>query len=546
MPLAEFDFNALKKYITSSEDETLRSVTEKTRKKYFGSTSSMTHILSQFHYLLSAWRPVNIETISRSFQQKLTSFTSLSRAPSAIFLHYKDGTYAIDADKEFDSANVLMDLGKSMEKQLTLPKDEYERYRRSSENKVSAEEESRKPEAYRYSTLGDFVMRSQLDAHDPRLPGTGTFDLKTRAVVSIRSNVSKYKKGMGYEIRKPFGNYESYEREFYDMIRTAFLKYSLQVRMGQMDGIFVAFHNIERIFGFQYFSLSEIDRAIQGQKDMTLGNREFKISLELWNVILDYVTDKFPKQSLRIHFRTLDTKRTQAMDIFAEPVTEEDITAIQTKSIDDINSYRRKVLNLAAQNSESESSGDVKEGSADNAAETKQALGTEQENGEPETNSDVEKEGSSNDTSETKAELQESGTEQQQERQQEKNQERQSPKNVLGLRLFVTNKVNGFICDRPVNLKSHDKWSVGYELCQMKQSFAKEKYIKCMNSRKYALTRSRDARKESRMLQKLYKLAEKGRKYRRREDLRDQREGIVVLGEQPFPSSVSSSSSHAS
>ena len=29
-------------------------------------------------------------------------------------------------------------------------------------------------------------MRSQLDCHDPRLPGTGIFDIKTRAALPIR------------------------------------------------------------------------------------------------------------------------------------------------------------------------------------------------------------------------------------------------------------------------------------------------------------------------------------------------------------------------
>lgn len=40
------------------------------------------------------------------------------------------------------------------------------------------------------------------------------------------------------------------------MTRSAFLKYSMQVRIGNMDGIFVAYHNTARIFGFQYISLS--------------------------------------------------------------------------------------------------------------------------------------------------------------------------------------------------------------------------------------------------------------------------------------------------
>jgi len=39
---------------------------------------------------------------------------------------------------------------------------------------------------------GRFVMRSQLDCHDSRLPGTGVFDIKTRACLPIRLDVLNY------------------------------------------------------------------------------------------------------------------------------------------------------------------------------------------------------------------------------------------------------------------------------------------------------------------------------------------------------------------
>ncbi len=35
-------------------------------------------------------------------------------------------------------------------------------------------------------------MRSQLDCYDPRLPGTGVFDIKTRAVVAIRLDLENF------------------------------------------------------------------------------------------------------------------------------------------------------------------------------------------------------------------------------------------------------------------------------------------------------------------------------------------------------------------
>ncbi|RYP18577.1 hypothetical protein DL765_003862 [Monosporascus sp. GIB2] len=353
MPIQEFDFNALKQYVTSSKDSTLISIAKEYGKKYTGSTSSMSSMLSHFHYLLSAWRNVNVEMLSRSIKPDSLQFTRINRAPAAIFLHWKDGTYAIDADKEFDTANILSMLGKSMEKLLTLPKEEYERYRHSNSDQITQEERDAE-EAYHYTGFRDFLMRSQLDAHDPRVPGSGMFDLKTRAVISIRMDAKGFEKGLGYEIRNRFGDWESFEREYYDMIRSAFLKYSLQVRMGRMDGIFVAFHNTQRIFGFQYIPLSEMDLALHGTSNVTLGNREFKLSLRLLNELLDRATKKWPEQSLRLHFETRTSVASPFMYIFAKPVKPEDIDEVQNANKASIEAFERTIMGLNNEADEAE------------------------------------------------------------------------------------------------------------------------------------------------------------------------------------------------
>lgn len=296
MPVTEFDFDAIAEYITSSKDKTLENLMKEHNKKYMGSTSSMTSVLSHFHYLLSAWRPINVDSLSKAFTAEYTSFTSLSRLPTSIFLRYKgDGTYAIDSDKELDTENVLSFMGRSMEKCLTLPPDVFEKFRHG-ESHTLPEELRNSPETYHYSTFGDFMMRSQLDAHDPRLPGTGMFDLKTRAVVSIRIDVTNFQMGSGYQIKSRTGNWESFEREYFDMIRAAFLKYSMQVRIGRMDGIFVAFHNTEKVFGFQYISLAEMDAALHEGPGSGIADQEFKMSLTLLNKMLNQATKKFPEK----------------------------------------------------------------------------------------------------------------------------------------------------------------------------------------------------------------------------------------------------------
>ena len=295
MPVAEFDFNALKEYKTSSQDTLLSTIARQYEKKYVGSTSSMTGTLGHFHYLVSNWRDLNTSMLSRGFPEKSLTFTEINRVPNAMFLRWKDGTYAIDADKQYDGANVLMLLGKSLEKLLTMTPSDFERYRKSDPREVT-EAERTDPESYHYSMQGDFLMRSQLDAYDPRLPGTGTFDLKTRAVLSVRMRSADYQKMSGYQIHTQQGQFESYEREYYDMMRSTLLKYSLQARMGRMDGIFMAYHNVERIFGFQYMNINQMDEALHGQYDRCLGDQEFSVSIELLNKLLNKATEKFPKQ----------------------------------------------------------------------------------------------------------------------------------------------------------------------------------------------------------------------------------------------------------
>ena len=125
MPTHEFDFTALKSFVSSSEDTSLIAHAAANNKKYSGSTSSMSSMLSHFHYLLSAWRPINPAHTSRSFVPESTNFTALSQAPAATFLRWKNGIYAVDSDKQFDTANILSMLGRSLEKLLTLPREEY-------------------------------------------------------------------------------------------------------------------------------------------------------------------------------------------------------------------------------------------------------------------------------------------------------------------------------------------------------------------------------------------------------------------------------------
>ncbi|KAM0714285.1 hypothetical protein Q7P37_010072 [Cladosporium fusiforme] len=437
MPVEEFDFNALQQYKTSSQDQSLSELAKTYEKKYVGSTSSMTSTLSHFHYLLSDWRDINLGMLSRNFPEQRPTFTGINRAPTAIFLRWKNGTYAIDADKEFDSGNILMMLGKSMEKLLTMSKSEYERYRKSDPREIT-EEERNAPEAYEYTTMGDFLMRSQLDAYDPRLPGTGMFDIKTRAIASIRMSTTDYKPMLGYEIHSQQGKWESYEREYYEMMRSTMLKYMLQARMGRMDGIFLSYHNVQRIFGFQYMPIAEIDRAIHGQIDRCLGDQEFKMSLHLLNKVIDEATARFPEKSLRFHFETRASPVT-ALYVFAEPMEEEEIDKIQATSKEKIAEFERKMMGI--------------EPKEEDANANKDSPSTESQ----------------------EAELAAAP-----------NTDTHAP--LYAATLLIGSSVNGVRVERPRRLKPSDSWTVEYLLKEMENpADAWATYAQCKSRRKKAL-----------------------------------------------------------
>ncbi|PTB57842.1 hypothetical protein M431DRAFT_78027 [Trichoderma harzianum CBS 226.95] len=502
MPVKEFDFDALRSYVTSSKDVKLRQLSAAHGMKYCGSTSSMTSILSHFHFLLSAWRKPNFAFLSRSIEPESFNFTAISRGPSAAFAHYNDGTYAFDSDKEYDTENILSLLGKSMEKLLTLPKDEFEKYRLSRSHQLS-EEERNAQDSFHYTTLGDFMMRSQLDAYDPRLPGSGMFDLKTRAVVAVRMDVRGYEKGAGYEIQKRFGQWESFEREYYDMIRTVFLKYSLQVRMGRMDGIFVAYHNTQRIFGFQYISLEEMDVALHGTSDRRLGDQEFKTSVALLNEVMNKATQRYPGRTLRLHVETRDTK-VPLTYFFVEPVTEEEMKTTQEAGKSSVEELEREFQIL----SETESEENPNEAESIEQPESQPSNEKEEQIPDEPSYQDPPNEAAWN----VMMAKTPGGA-------------GQPDRELLGMIVTVRNLVNGEHVDRPTNIKKEDDfdWTIEYNITELRDKRARKIYAGMKQRRKRVFAPSPSDRWDwYKMFQgKLPELAKKGEQFR---EMRSQQE----------------------
>jgi hypothetical protein len=293
VPTTDFDFSALPSYKTSSEDRALLNIMKDHDSRFSGSTSSLTGLLQHMHFLISDWRPLDCSSMSQRFGKIIEEPTQIHKLPAAVFLRPQpEGGYAIDKDEHMGSPRELMFIGHLLEKLLTVEKSVFERYLKTHENPIANQDET--AHVYNYTAFGPIMVRSQLDAYDPRLRGSGILDVKTRACAGVRMDFEERHDTMkNYEIRTNLGTWESYERERYDLIRTMMMKYSLQVRLGRMSGVFVAYHNVRRLFGFEYISLSDMDLCLHGQTNPELGDQELRFSMALLNIILSKAEETF-------------------------------------------------------------------------------------------------------------------------------------------------------------------------------------------------------------------------------------------------------------
>lgn len=308
----DFDFSKVENFVSASKDVILSREAKRLGLLFYLSTSSMTLTLVQFYLALNNYNVENTNRFPFAFSRTaLTLPSSVIVEPKA---KHEDGRniYSISSDKSADVEILLGAMGHALEALLTNEETEFKNFL-IGEN-IESESRSSPANVYNYLKCGDFLMRSQLDCFDARLPGNGTFDLKTRAVCAVRYDKAFDAENMSYQIWKAKGRFESFEREYQDLIRTsAMLKYGFQARIGRMDGIFVAYHNVKKFFGFQYLPLEEIDEVfytdqkvknsieglgrledpdnphVEDNLPSHVAETQFKASLQIWEDILKTV-----------------------------------------------------------------------------------------------------------------------------------------------------------------------------------------------------------------------------------------------------------------
>jgi hypothetical protein len=332
-PPADVNWDAIPPFVTASRDDTLAKLAAEHGARFLSSTSSISPMLSHFHFAMTNFAKINPAAFSPWFEGLPMNFTrSATKAHSSLLRRRGDRCWGLDnfVSGEPKNNQVLIELGKSLERHLTYSGPDFERIfvlQRDEQGqlipKPEAAAEVPKEEAHHFMACNGLLLRSQLDCEDPRVRSDKkVFDLKTRATLPIRLDVGNYHEYTDYRVTHRTGRYNSFEREFYDMARTAFLKYSYQCRIGDMGGIFVAYHNTLEIFGFEYISLQRMDETIYGNSEKA--NFVYRQGLHLVDKLLEHVVADLADVPANGCVRVTTSSRPGSIFVYTERVPDID------------------------------------------------------------------------------------------------------------------------------------------------------------------------------------------------------------------------------
>lgn len=156
--------------------------------------------------------------------------------------------------------------------------------------------------SHKMRKMGDLLIRSQIDCEAMDEQGRYfVFEIKTRATAPLRYDVKNIPNYLDYKILSRSGVTQSFEREYFDLIRSILIKYYFQIKIGNMDGAFICYHNTKDIFGFQYLHLSEIEKRVFGSREC--GDLILSTTVQMHQLIINEVLKLFPDdEQLRIGY----------------------------------------------------------------------------------------------------------------------------------------------------------------------------------------------------------------------------------------------------
>lgn len=292
-------------YTPPSRDKNLLSAAKANNVRYVTGSSSITDELMHIYFLLSNFKTPDLTGLGKNYDSRWMMYMSAYRKPTTFMLRkLASGLYAVDGDSGLVPAmnQDLSEMGVVLEALLTTDE---ATYRRIIDPKTTMPKEEMEAilsggHSHKMRKVGNMVVRSQIDCESTATNGEKfVFEIKTRATAPIRYDVKNLNLYLDYQIKHRSGVVESFEREYFDLIRSILIKYYFQVKMGHMDGAFLCYHNTRDIFGFQYISLEEIEKRVFGCKEFA--ETVFKTTLQIHQMIMDEALKLFPdREMLRI------------------------------------------------------------------------------------------------------------------------------------------------------------------------------------------------------------------------------------------------------
>lgn len=332
LPPEMIAWDRMAKYVSAKHDTQLHKLaTTLPGVQYVTSTSSISPTFSNLYHFISNFRQCNlVGGLSRNLFELPSHFAKYTRLPNAVDVTpvVMDGktVFSVSNHEAPGSNNtILLELGNSIERMLTHEPDEFmKRYvldevqgnGKGEKTKTSNDWTCEKEQFYNYSVANSMLMRSQIDCRD--VDDKFVFDLKTRAVQPIRYDIANYRENNNWKVTSLRGLSSSYEREFHDMVRTVFIKYALQLRIGRMDGALVAYHNTTELLALEYISLKEIESYVYGSS--TWADVAFSVSVRLFELIMDRIQEAMfaegQQETVKVLFSTDRNKH--RLTVFAQ------------------------------------------------------------------------------------------------------------------------------------------------------------------------------------------------------------------------------------
>lgn len=126
----EVDLSKIPPYVPPSQDELLLKFARESNIKYVMSTSTMSSVMSHLFYVFSNFLHPSFDNISEAYADEPKRYMISQRKPTTNFLRKIDkdlGIYALDSDSGLfnENNNILMQLGKIIERSLTLSPKEF-------------------------------------------------------------------------------------------------------------------------------------------------------------------------------------------------------------------------------------------------------------------------------------------------------------------------------------------------------------------------------------------------------------------------------------